>query len=278
MNSDDLKRECAKEALKYIKNNSIIGLGGGSTISYLIDYIRENRNLNVKVVTPSFKTKMLCIDKGLEVLHTCVVDEVSIAFDGCDEVDEELNALKSGGGIHTKEKLIASMAEDYVLLVDKAKFSKTLTFKHPVVLEVLPDALKYVEKKLKKIGGVPILRTSAAKDGGTITENGNLLIDTDFNNVTNIQELENNLKNISGVIDTSLFTKVVTKVLITDEEGTKVISKNWYNYYRVFFYLKYFLQINQSIFDKVGLVYYLMMQVLFCVVLKNKCKFTIING
>lgn len=225
MNSDNLKKECAKEALKYIKTETIIGLGGGSTISYLIGYIKENKALKVKVVTPSFKTKMLCIEKGLEVLHTCAVDKVSVAFDGCDEVDEELNALKSGGGIHTKEKLIASMSEDYILLVDKAKFSKTLTFKHPVVLEVLPDSLKYVERKVKELGGIPTLRTSSAKDGGTITENGNLLIDSAFNDVKNIEELSNDLKNISGVIDTSLFTKVVTKVLITDEEGTRVVFK-----------------------------------------------------
>lgn len=225
MTGDDLKKECAKEALKYIKTNSIIGLGGGSTISYLIGYIKENKDLNVKVVTPSFKTKMLCIEKGLEVLHTCSVDKVSVAFDGCDEVDENLNALKSGGGIHTKEKLIASMSEEYILLVDKTKFSKTLTFKHPVVLEVLPDSLKYVERKVKELDGIPTLRTSTAKDGGTVTENGNLLIDVVFHDVKNIGELENNLKNISGVIDTSLFTKVVTKVLITEEEGTKEVSR-----------------------------------------------------
>lgn len=224
MNGDDLKKECAREALKYIKNDTVIGLGGGSTISYLIEYIKENKDLKVKIVTPSFKTKMLCIDNGLEVLHTCSVDKVSVAFDGCDEVDENLNALKSGGGIHTKEKLIASMAEDYILLVDKAKFSKALTFKHPVVVEVLPDALKYVEKKIKEIGGSPVLRTSSAKDGGTVTENGNLLIDVSFSNVQDIKKLEEDLNSITGVIDISLFTKVVTKVLITDENGTKVIS------------------------------------------------------
>lgn len=226
MSGDDLKKQCAKEALKYIKTDTIIGLGGGSTISYLIGYIKENKDLKVKVVTPSFKTKLLCIENGLEVLHTFSVDKVSVAFDGCDEVDENLNALKSGGGIHTREKLIASMSEDYILLVDKAKFSKTLTFKHPVVLEVIPDSLKYVEKKIKELGGIPTLRSSSAKDGGTITESGNFLIDAVFKDVKDIQKLEDDLNDITGVVDISLFTKVVTKVLITDEEGTRVISKN----------------------------------------------------
>ena len=225
MTSDDLKKACAKEALKYIKNNTIIGLGGGSTISYLIDYIREDKDLNVKVVTPSMKTQMLCIKNGLEVLHTCSVDKVVVAFDGCDEVDLNLNALKSGGGIHTKEKLIASMSDDYILLVDDTKVSNTLTFKHPVVLEILQDSLGYVERIVTELGGKLTIRNSSAKDGFTISDNGNLLIDATFENVTDIYKLENSLKNICGVVDTSLFVNVVTKALVTGIDGIRVISK-----------------------------------------------------
>lgn len=222
--NNDLRKDCAKEALKYIKNNTIIGLGGGNTISYLIDYIREDKALMVKVVTPSFKTKMLCIKNGLEVLHTCCVDKIDVAFDGCDQIDENLNALKSGGGIHTKEKLIASMAEDYILLVDDTKIVKTLTFKHPVVLEILQDSLKYVEKVVKELGGNPTIRNSSAKDGFTISDNGNLLMDVFFENVEDIYNLENNLKNICGVIDTSLFINIVTKVLIVGKDGIRLLS------------------------------------------------------
>ncbi|KOF58181.1 MULTISPECIES: ribose 5-phosphate isomerase A [Clostridium] len=224
MNSSELKKNCAKEALKYIKNNSIIGLGGGSTISYLIDYIKENKNLKVKVVTPSFKTKMLCMKNEVEVLHTCSVSKIDVAFDGCDEVDESFNALKSGGGIHTKEKLIANMADEYILLVDDTKFVKSLTFKYPVVLEILEDSLKYVESLVAELGGKPKVRTSAAKDGYTISDNGNLLMDVMFKSVTDVYKLENSLKNICGVIDTSLFTNVVTKVLVASDSGVKLIS------------------------------------------------------
>ena len=226
LTSNNLKKNCAKEALKYIKNNTIIGLGGGSTISYLIDYIKENKDLNVKVVTPSVKTKMFCIENGLEVLHNCSVDKVDVAFDGCDEVDENLNALKSGGGIHTKEKLIASMANDYILLVDDTKVVKTLTFKHPVVLEIFEDSLKYVERLVIELGGNPTIRNSSQKDGFTISDNGNLLMDVIFYNVQDIYELENSLKNICGVIETSLFTNVVTKALVASDSGIRVISKN----------------------------------------------------
>jgi ribose 5-phosphate isomerase A len=179
----------------------------------------------VKVVTPSSKTKFLCIKKGIEVLHTSAVNKITVAFDGCDEVDGNLNALKSGGGIHTKEKLIASMAEDYILLVDKSKFVKELDFKYPVVLEILQDSLGYVESMVKKLGGSPTLRTNSVKDGFIISDDGNLLMDVKFNKVEDFYELENNLKNICGVIDTSLFINKVSKVVVASEDGVRVVEK-----------------------------------------------------
>ena len=225
MESNDLKRICAKEAMKYIKDGMIIGLGGGRSISYLIDYIKEDNKIKVKIVTPSAKTKFLCIENGLEVLHTCSVDKVAVAFDGCDQVDENFNALKSGGGIHTKEKLIASMSEDYILLVDEEKLEKELTFKAPVVIEILEDSLKYVERKVIELGGNPSIRTSEIKDGFTISDNGNLLMNVAFSDVQNIEELNNKLKNICGVVETSLFTTVITKIIVASESGLKTISR-----------------------------------------------------
>lgn len=227
MDTTNLKKLCAKEALKYIDNNSIIGLGGGSTIAYLIEFLSEKikNGFRIKVVTPSSKTKLLCIKNGIEVLPTCSVKEVSTAFDGCDEVDKNLNALKSGGGIHTKEKLIASMAKDYILLVDDSKLVDTLDFKYPVVLEILEDSLSYVENKVKELGGNPELRTSSIKDGFIISDDGNLLMDVMFSNVEDIYKLENDLVNIFGVIATSLFVNKVTKVLVAGENNIRVLSK-----------------------------------------------------
>jgi ribose 5-phosphate isomerase A len=226
MNDNDLKMICAKEAMKYIKNNMVVGLGGGRSIAYLINYIAEDKNIDIKVVTPSTKTRMLCIENGLEVLHTSSVNKVNVAFDGCDQVDEDLNALKSGGGIHTKEKLIASMSEDYILLVDEAKVEKILTFKSPVVLEILEDSFKYVERRILELGGKPVIRSSDIKDGFTISDNGNLLMNVFFDNIVDIYELNNKLINICGVIETSLFTNVVTKAIIASENGIRVISRN----------------------------------------------------
>ncbi len=117
------------------------------------------------------------------------------------------------------------MSDDYILLVDDSKFVDTLTFKYPVVLEILKDSLKYVIKKVVELGGEPFIRKSGAKDGPTVSDGGNLLLDVNFKNVIDIKTLERNLTSINGVIDTSLFVGVVTKVLISSKNGINIISK-----------------------------------------------------
>jgi ribose 5-phosphate isomerase A len=220
----NMKQKCAKAALEYITDDTIIGLGGGSTIGYLIEFIKEEK-LNVKVVTPSLKTKHLCVNQGLEVLPTSTVDEVDVAFDGCDEVDEKLHALKSGGGIHTQEKLIANMAKEYILLVDDSKVVPELTYKHPVVLEILQDSLAFVQKKAGEMGGKAEVRSSSAKDGHTVSDYGNFLVDVWFEAEQDGRQLETKLKEIPGVLDVSLFTTVVSKALVASKVGIYEISK-----------------------------------------------------
>ena len=220
-----MKKACAKEALKYIKDKSIIGLGGGSTISYLVSYIKES-GLEVEVVTPSFKTEKLCIENGLKVLPTWAVDSISVAFDGCDEVDNDLVALKSGGGIHTNEKIIASMADEYILLVDESKVSSKLEFKYPIVLEILSESKSLVVKYIKALGGKPNMRSSSAKDGFAISDNGLFLMDVEFDgkDIEDICKLNDSLKRIVGVLDTSLFYNIATKALVASENGIRIIE------------------------------------------------------
>ncbi|NBK97947.1 MAG: ribose 5-phosphate isomerase A [Erysipelotrichia bacterium] len=219
-----MKQRCAKEAFKMIENHSVIGLGGGRTIAYLVDLIAQS-DLDVKIVTPSFQTECLCLAKGLIVLPTHSVDKIDLAFDGCDEVDQHLNALKSGGGIHTKEKIIATMAKEYVLLVDESKVYKHLAFKHPVVLEIVKDSYHFIVKEVAKLNGKCQIRSSANKDGGIISDQGLLLVDVMFENVNDIKVLHDTLRAMVGVLEISLFVNVATKALVVLEDGYYVIEK-----------------------------------------------------
>jgi ribose 5-phosphate isomerase A len=224
VNEDNFRSLCAKEAMKYIKNNTIIGLGAGRNIACLIEKLSEaiQNNLKIKVVTPSYNTKKLCIKHGIEVIPTYFVEEIDVAFDGCGQVDENFYASKSGGGVHTKEKIIASMAKEYILLVDEEKLVRELSYEQPISLEVIKDSLGYVSKMVKRLGGTPVVRVSSNKDGYLITDDGNFLLDVKFKFINNFQQLNDDLNNIEGVIGTSLFTKEVTKVIVAGENGVRV--------------------------------------------------------
>ena len=227
MNDDNLRRLCAEKAMEYIKNNTIIGLGAGRNIACLIELISKavQDNLRIKVVTPSDNTKNLCIKYGIEVIPTCFVDEVDVAFDGCGEVDENFHASKGGGGVYTKEKIIGSMAKEYILLIDEQKLTKELNSKHLVSLEVVKDSLGYVSKMVKNLGGEPAVRTTNNKDGYLITDDGNFILDIKFEDVKDFKQLNDNLNDIVGVIGTSLFMREVTKLIVAGENGVRVVSK-----------------------------------------------------
>lgn len=218
-----MKQRCAREALKYIKNGMVVGLGGGSTISYLVQYIEEEK-LDIQVVTPSYQTAQLCFEHHLSVLPTWLVEHIDIAFDGCDEVDLKLNALKSGGAIHTKEKIIASMAQQYILLVDESKVFEKLPFYKSVTLEVIPEAKSYVTQQIEKLHGTVSMRRSQAKDGYTMSDHGNFIMEAQFENVKNIEKLNDDLNRIVGIVETSLFVHIATSVLSVDDGHVRVIK------------------------------------------------------
>lgn len=218
-----MKKKCALYASKLVKDGMVVGLGGGSTISYLIDYVKDK---DIKVVSPSSKTVLLAQKMGLTVLNTQYVDHVDIAFDGCDEVDSHLNALKSGGGIHTQEKIIASMADEYIVLVDESKFHETLAFKVPVVVEVLPKAYSVVKKKLEKLNGNVELRTASNKDGFLMSDEGNILLDVYFDGVQDIRLLNQTLSMMPGVVDTSLFMDILTGMILVNDKGVFKKERN----------------------------------------------------
>ena len=218
-----MKKKCALYASKLVKDGMVVGLGGGSTISYLIDYVKDK---DIKVVSPSSKTVLLAQQAGLTVLNTQYVDHVDIAFDGCDEVDSHLNALKSGGGIHTQEKIIASMAGEYIVLVDESKFHETLAFKVPVVVEVLPKAYSVVKKKLEKLNGNVELRTASNKDGFLMSDEGNILLDVYFDGVQDIRLLNQTLLMMPGVVDTSLFVDILTGMILVNDKGVFKKERN----------------------------------------------------
>lgn len=207
-----MKKRCAALALKKIRPHMVVGLGGGSTIGFLVEMIQEAK-LDVQIVTPSEKTKQLCVAAGLTVIDTAYVSHIDVAFDGCDEVDHELTVLKSMGGIHTEEKIIAQMADAYFVLVDESKVSTHLTFKVPITLEVAREALTSVLKQLPHA----TLRMSQTSDAYTFTSRGTILVDFTPETTDHLAELNQQLLMMPGVMDTSLFYHIVTGAIVVTE-------------------------------------------------------------
>src|SRR5687768_6054189 len=180
----DLKKAAAERAAEFIRHGQKIGLGAGSAIGHLAVILsgKMREGLAVEVYTSSFITRQLLQENNISVHDTASVASIDLYFDGCDQFDRQLNALKSGGGIHTSEKILAVMADEFILVGDESKYVDRFDTSIPLVIEFLPSTFSLVPAMIKK--QFPIvkmaLRISNKKDGAVITENGNYLLDTWF--------------------------------------------------------------------------------------------------
>jgi len=223
----DYKMDAARAAMQLLKEGQTIGLGAGSTIAKLIELITTECSFasSLTFISSSFTTSNLILEKGLNLRYTNTIKKLDLYFDGCDQFDKELNALKSGGGIHTTEKILASMALEFVLIGDAGKFAEQLDSTYPLVIEVLPNALPLVLNHLNT--SFPDarlnLRMSSQKDGAVISDHGNLLVDIHFSALLPLEELNIRISLIPGVVEHSLFYRIAAKAIIAGPDGVQTL-------------------------------------------------------
>ena len=202
----DEKIMIAKKILDKVKNGNVIGFGSGTT-SYLaaeaIGKMVNEENLNITAIPTSNEIKEVC--KKWQI-KTVELNEQKIdwAFDGADEVDSQGNLLKGMGAAMFKEKLNFLNSSKVYILVDKSKFVKKIGEKHPVPVECYPSAMNYVKDRLMKLGAKSCT-IRELNDKFVYTDSGNLIIDTWFDIEKINKKLENDIKLISGVIESGLF-------------------------------------------------------------------------
>jgi ribose 5-phosphate isomerase A len=221
----DYKQQAAAEAARLISPGAHIGLGAGSTMIYLIDAIKTIPNLTV--ASSSFATRQILLQQGFNVKDSSWLAGLDYYFDGCDQFDWRLTALKSGGGVHTAEKILAAMAKQFVLVGDNTKRVDRLTNKYPLVVEVIPEALAYVSARLKEYFN-PVkseLRLSDKKDGAVITERGNYLIDNWFDTFPEPGILNDRVTSLAGVLEHSLFFNMAHKAITAGPDGIQTYTK-----------------------------------------------------
>jgi ribose 5-phosphate isomerase A len=214
-----MKQQVGKAAADRVKSGSIVGLGTGSTTAYAIQYIGERLAsgdlTDIKGVPTSFQATVLAKEYGIPLTTLDEIDHMDIAIDGADEVDPDKQLIKGGGAAHTREKIVDSLADEFIIVVDSSKLVDKLgtTFLLPV--EVIPMAVTPVMRAIEALGGQPTLRMGVKKAGPVVTDEGNLVVDVKFESgIDQPAELEKILNNIPGVLENGLFINVADTVLI----------------------------------------------------------------
>ena len=221
------------EKKNFQKENIIIGLGSGSTVAELVKKISTVPNIeNFHFIPTSIQIKLIAEKAGLKFTDETEINNIDLVIDGADQIDHNLNMIKGGGGALFKEKIIMYSAQERVILADSKKFVPELTL--PIPIEVHPFARSAVTKNLETmtilakegnkkdseinntrldkvydnshLSAKPIIRTTL-KGYPFITENGNIILDTEFSSILDVEKTEKDIKNIPGVIEVGLFSR-----------------------------------------------------------------------
>lgn len=212
---DNEKKLAAAAAVKFVQEGSIVGLGTGSSAFYAIQEIAAlvKQGMQIQGVATSEHTAYLAESLGIPVLGFDEVHAIDITIDGADEFTTDRKLIKGGGGALFREKIVASMSKQEIIIADASKLVKQLgAFTIPI--EVIPLATNYVLQELKLMGGSALLRK---KSGHLfVTDNGNHIIDADFGLIDHPEALAKALNNIDGLLAHGIFIDLATKVIMAD--------------------------------------------------------------
>ena len=220
MNEQDARKQAvAKAALAYVEDDSIVGVGTGSTADFFIDALAGIKGRIAGAVASSEKTAARLQQHGIRVVELNSVSELTVYVDGADEITEHMAMIKGGGGALTREKIVAAVAQRFVCIADVSKLVPVLG-KFPLPVEVIPMAQSYVGRQMVKLGGMPRLRQ------GFSTDNGNLIIDVHGLSIVDPVALESRINNIAGVVTVGLFAQRPANVLLLGgAEGVRTLRR-----------------------------------------------------
>jgi ribose 5-phosphate isomerase A len=219
MNQDELKKQVAEAALKYVVEDAVVGVGSGSTVNLFIDALAKIKGRIEGAVAASEASAERLRKHGIRVLDLNSVNELPVYVDGADEVTEHLHMIKGGGGALTREKIAAAVAKKFVCICDASKLVPVLG-KYPLAVEVIPMARSYVGREMVKRKAQPVLRQ------GFVTDNGMQVLDCHGLTILDPPALEADLNNIAGAMTNGLFAiRPADVLLLGTPEGVKTYEK-----------------------------------------------------
>ena len=213
MSADNEKKLAANAAIKYIEENTIVGVGTGSTVNHFIDALAPIKHLLEGAVSSSEASTQRLKAMGIPVFDLNSVDHIPVYVDGADECDADLNLIKGGGGALTREKIIAAVADKFICIADHSKLVSVLgTF--PLPVEVIPMARSYVAREIVKLNGDPVYRENF------VTDNGNIILDVYNLQINDPGVLEFAINQITGVVTNGLFSHRPADILLVGKDDS----------------------------------------------------------
>ena len=225
MNKDIAKRNAAEEAVKYVKNGMIVGLGTGSTAKIAVDLIGAKLNEDFQIVgmPTSINTKLQAERLGIKLIEIDEADTIDLAIDGADEVSPDMSLIKGLGGALLREKKVEKKASELIIIVDEGKLVPKLG-RGELPVEVSSNNYETIGSKIEELGCETSLRIE--KDGTPfVTDNQNYIYHCTFaDGIEDPNSLDASLQSIEGVKDTGLFLDMATKVIVGNDNGIQIIQ------------------------------------------------------
>ena len=222
MSKDDLKRAVARAAFKYVESkledDTVIGIGTGSTANFFIEELREIAHRLNGTVASSEESARRLKEYSIPVFDLNSVGTLEIYVDGADECNEHLQLIKGGGAALTREKIIAVASKEFVCIADESKLVPVLG-KFPLPVEVIPMARSYVGRQIVKLGGDPVYRENC------VTDNGNHILDVFNLEILEPRKMESEINQITGVVTNGLFAeRGANRLFLGTSKGIKTIE------------------------------------------------------
>jgi ribose 5-phosphate isomerase A len=218
MTQDEMKNAAAIKALEFIANDTIVGVGTGSTVNFFIDALASMKNKITGAVSSSEESTKRLKAHGIDVFDLNSIDILDVYIDGADEITKHMAMIKGGGAALTREKIVAAVAKKFICIADDSK-QVDLLGGFPLPVEVIPMARSYVARELVKLGGDPVYRQ------GVITDNGNVILDVHNLDILDPKKLEEQINGLVGVVTNGLFAIRGADILVLGStDGIKVIQ------------------------------------------------------
>ena len=207
MSFDDAILALSNNALKFVKDDYVIGLGSGRAATVFVKSLGKLIKLkgyNIKGIPTSLQIKLVAEKVGIPLIEADQVDHIDVVFDGADQINSQKFVIKGEGGALLRENILFNLAKKVVVMADKTKFVKNFTRTVPV--EVHPSARNLVINSIKKLGGTAQLR-SLDRGYTFFTENGNIILDCNFGTIKNPKVLTQKIKQTTGVLESGIFLR-----------------------------------------------------------------------